>query len=1151
MGPVGVVGPDGVVEVPSASQRRLLAALALHAPQPVRTEWLAWVLGVSTGALRKIVARLRATVGSDAIVTTATGYRLDVPVDALLACAELEQADADPDAIRAALDRWVGPALDEFRNEAWAAGEATRLAEIRATAVEDLAAALIELGRSNDAISMLEAHIASNEFRDRPRGLLMRSLAATGRPTESLRSFQAYRSFLGERAGTEPSEELRRIEQRIATGWDGVESGEGKDPEHPAGARGAALPASLTTATVIVGRRRELTALVDAATHAAHAGPRVVLVSGESGIGKTSLVAALAESCAARPDWSVFYARCTEFVRAPFQPFGALLGDVVDALPDEAIAAHAARCGGDLARIVPQLASRVPHPEASVDDPGTARHLLFHAAADIARRVAAEGPVALLVDDLHWAESSGLELLCQLVVELAGLPVLVVGAYRDTGDARGEHLRATVANLVREGASPLVLQGFDTDELGDLVRELVAGAADHDVDEVVELLEAETAGNPLFAEHLLRFWSESDRLGVDDTAVTLGAAGSGVLPATLRDLVWQRVGVLGPDAREVLSAAAVLGVEFEEAALEAMVGIDGDAMGTLLDRATVAGVIVPGASGAATARFTHALVARSLEAELGSRARARLHSTAFDVLADPARFRVPAARLAHHAERAGRRVDAQHWATAAGDDALAGLAASEAAGWYRRALDHARALDRPEVELADLTVRLGDAATRAGDPAGLDVLQEGATLAQRCGNDDALCHAALAMNPGALIRLGSAAPQHLAIAEAALGRVRDSDLATRARLQALVAQSLVHTDQTGRRTQAAEAALATARSTGDAKVLARVAPAVIMALWAPGNAAMRAAVAAEAAEVVESVGDPTLTAAVYFAAHTAAVCVGDAASADRHRVDLLRVAHELDEPRARWLSGIVDAFTATMTCRFRDAEQAIAETFAIGDRMGEPEAWSVFTAQTFVLGTFEGRHAELLALVEPMTQGQQAVDVTFRVAHAICSLEVGQTAAPRALLHEALDRGIDAIPHDLIRSTTLLGYSILALDLADVAAAEALLPAIEPFVEEVSYNGVTSQGPVAAYVGKLLTLVGLHDEAEARLLQALRLTEAFGWEYHRASTLVALAQNRVAAAGTLDRAAERWLAGAEDLCEVHGLASWARRAAELRSVSGP
>jgi hypothetical protein len=111
--------------------------------------------------------------------------------------------------------------------------------------------------------------------------------------------------------------------------------------------------------------------------------------------------------------------------------------------------------------------------------------------------------------------------------------------------------------------------------------------------------------------------------------------------------------------------------------------------------------------------------------------------------------------------------------------------------------------------------------------------------------------------------------------------------------------------------------------------------------------------------------------------------------------------------------------------------------------------------------------------------GKQSVDITFRVAHAICCLEVGNPPYRGRCSTRPSTLGIDAIPHDLFRSTTLLGYSILALDLEDAAAAAVLLPAIEPFVDEVSYNGVTSQGPVAAYVGKLLTLVGRHDEAEA------------------------------------------------------------------------
>jgi hypothetical protein len=269
----------------------------------------------------------------------------------------------------------------------------------------------------------------------------------------------------------------------------------------------------------------------------------------------------------------------------------------------------------------------------------------------------------------------------------------------------------------------------------------------------------------------------------------------------------------------VLSAAAVLGVEFDESALGAMVQIDADTLGDVLDRATAAGVIAPGtrvtARHGSPMRSLRAASSPSWGAALG-RGCIRRHSTSCRTPSGSASRR---RKLTHHAELAGRRADAQRWAGVAGDEALAGLAAQEAMGWYRRALDHARALDRPPADLADLTVCLGDAATRAGDPAALDILQEGAALARAHGNDDALRHAALAMNPGSLVRFGAAAPQQLAIAEAALASVTDDDLATRARLEALVAHSLVHTDQTQRRAGAAAAALETARATGDPTVL--------------------------------------------------------------------------------------------------------------------------------------------------------------------------------------------------------------------------------------------------------------------------------------------------------------------------------------------
>lgn len=100
---------------------------------------------------------------------------------------------------------------------------------------------------------------------------------------------------------------------------------------------------------------------------------------------------------------------------------------------------------------------------------------------------------------------------------------------------------------------------------------------------------------------------------------------------------------------------------------------------------------------------------------------------------------------------------------------------------------------------------------------------------------------------------------------------------------------------------------------------------------------------------------------------------------------------------------------------------------------------------------------------------------------------------------------------------------MLAIELADTEAAAQLLPIVEPYADEVAFNGATSQGPVAAYVGKLTSLLDRHDAAEEHLLRALDRATAFGWTYHRATTLFALAKARYRRAGVLDADCDAWL----------------------------
>jgi tetratricopeptide (TPR) repeat protein len=727
-------------------------------------------------------------------------------------------------------------------------------------------------------------------------------------------------------------------------------------------------------------------------------------------------------------------------------------------------------------------------------------------------------------------------------------PVLFVAGYRDTSDSTNDHLRAAVADLLRCGALRVELGGLGRNDLCDLVRASVGASESDDVSSVADLLDVETAGNPLFAEQLLQHWTGSEQLALRDGEVRLSTPDLTEVPSTLRDLVWRRVNALGPEVHPVLTAAAVLGEQFEESVLAAMIGIGTRELGPMLDRAGASGVVSSDASQPGTSRFAHALVAHALVAEVGTRERTQLHGDAFAAL-----LRVPAPQsarrspmLAHHAEHSGLVAEAQRWATAAADDALANLAPDEAAVWFERALDHATTLGRPDATRADLLVRLGESRYRAGDPSALDTLHDGAALADQSGSDDVLLRAALAIDPGSMLRFGRFGSSQLAIAEAAMAKAGGRDLATRARVMALLAQSLIYSDQTQRRTEAANQALALARASGDPAVVARIAPDLLMALWAPGTAQLRSEIAAEALEIVEDLGDPSLSASLYYAAHTAAVCAGDADRASLCLDRLRAVAADVGEPRARWMAAVIEGFVATMAGRFEEAEGLITACFELGNEIGEPEAWTIFTSQSFVLGTFAGRHAELLPLVQGVIDSQQSVELTFRVAHAIVCVEVGQRDGPRALLRDAVANHFREVPADFSGTTALLGYAVLALELEDVDAAAMLLPEILPIAAEVSFNGITSQGPISAYAGKLLSLLDSYSDAEQHLLQALAVAESFGWEYHRATTLIALAQNCMRANSRLGRDGERWLATAEELCATHGINSWGARAVALR-----
>ena len=153
-------------------------------------------------------------------------------------------------------------------------------------------------------------------------------------------------------------------------------------------------------------------------------------------------------------------------------------------------------------------------------------------------------------------------------------------------------------------------------------------------------------------------------------------------------------------------------------------------------------------------------------------------------------------------------------------------------------------------------------------------------------------------------------------------------------------------------------------------------------------------------------------------------------------------------------------------------------------QIGDPDAFTFFAGQCFVIGTFAGRHDDLLPLVEQAARDNPGI-LPFEIAYAIICAAVGATRWPRRSWTRGWRTGSTGLPVDNMWTTSVIGYAVLAIELEDADAAAQLLPVIEPFAGAVSFNGVTSQGPIAAYVGKLASLVGEHDLAEDHLRAAL------------------------------------------------------------------
>ena len=229
LGGVHAVASDGsLIDLPSASQRRLLAILAVHSPRRLRSEWLADVLEISPGALRTSVSRVRASVGSAMLETGSTGIRTRRRGRRARDSAERSPTRPTPTIGCAPCSlRSISGTGPRSKSSPGRNGPTVRSRDSRRSTREPSTTSPTRSSRHDGPRTRWRCsrrRSPRNPYRDRPRGLLIRALASAGRQADALRAFQQYRSLLIEEFGTDPSPDVIRIERRVATGWDGMES---------------------------------------------------------------------------------------------------------------------------------------------------------------------------------------------------------------------------------------------------------------------------------------------------------------------------------------------------------------------------------------------------------------------------------------------------------------------------------------------------------------------------------------------------------------------------------------------------------------------------------------------------------------------------------------------------------------------------------------------------------------------------------------------------------------------------------------------------------------------------------------------------------------------------------------------------------------
>lgn len=451
----------------------------------------------------------------------------------------------------------------------------------------------------------------------------------------------------------------------------------------------------------LVGRDAELSWLRDQLDLVGHGSAETVLIGGDAGIGKTRLVTEFGRDAAGH-GISVLSGGCLDRGDIPYAPMVAALRDELSRRGADRVRALLPELGVSVlesllpGRLVPSV-RHLPRSQA------TSQTMIFESLLYLLEALSRPSPVVLVLEDMHWADQSSLDLLSFLARSLREHPVLVLATYRSTDLLPDHPLRSLIGELRRlPRCVHLDLRPLPTSAVESLLSDLTgARAGDPQTHRIVEL----AAGNPFFVEEL-----------------ALAPALPSVVPDSVRDHALARVQLLDDDSREVVSAAAVHDSTIPHDLLAEVSGLPTDRLVRALESCFAHHLLDQDPSGR-DYRFRHPLIREVVYRQLLPGRRLRLHAAVARTLqrwmTGSHRVQPSATDLAHHWWEADAPAQALRWCLPAAESAAAVFAVSEAVRWYERVLQlwpTVNAGDRPSEPPYDVVLlRAADASRWAGD----------------------------------------------------------------------------------------------------------------------------------------------------------------------------------------------------------------------------------------------------------------------------------------------------------------------------------------------------------------------------------------------------------------------------------------------------